>query len=85
LYFVRRRYEEAEAEILRAVELRPRDALNLTALGMVCGVQGRYAEAERLFLESLALAPGDLQTQKYLQAVRRAAATTPAVSADVRP
>ena len=58
----------AEAEFRKAEKLAPADAGPKFALGFLCAVQGRLAEAERIMRQTLALDP--LGVTRYLNLAR---------------
>jgi len=56
----------AEAELRRAVELAPRDAPALSALGAVLGMQQRLAESNVYLERALAIDPADFAARRNL-------------------
>ena len=66
------RLPEAEAELRKAVELRPGYWANHNALGVYYWKQGRYDEAERAFREVVELAPDNVRGLANLGALLNA-------------
>ena len=58
--------KEAEAELRRAVELAPRDARPLGALGAILGMQQRLAESNVYLERALAIDPTDFAARRNL-------------------
>jgi tetratricopeptide (TPR) repeat protein len=56
----------AEAELRRAVELAPRDAPTLSALGAILGMQQRLAESNVYLERALAIDPADFAARRNL-------------------
>lgn len=59
-----------------AVQTRPDDFAPLNNLAVYAETQGRFDDAESLYLRALALAPNNQDVQQQLQAVRRVRAET---------
>jgi Flp pilus assembly protein TadD len=66
------RLPEAEAELRKAVELRPGYWANHNALGVYCWKHGRYDEAERAFRKVVELAPDNVRGLANLGALLNA-------------
>jgi tetratricopeptide (TPR) repeat protein len=66
LYLTQGRYEEAEKEILTALEIDPENAKTLVRLGDLYFETGRKNEAAELFEKSLSLNPNDFQVLNSL-------------------
>ena len=56
----------AEAEFRQAVKLSPRDPTYLSQLGIVLGMEQKFADSNRYFQEALDLDPGDLSVRRNL-------------------
>jgi predicted O-linked N-acetylglucosamine transferase (SPINDLY family) len=61
------RYDEAETNLLKAVDIDPEFAAAFAHLGNTYQLQGRYPEAEESFRRAIALPSGDLQEDKDLR------------------
>jgi tetratricopeptide (TPR) repeat protein len=56
----------AEAEFGQAVKLSPRDPAYLSELGIVLGMEQRFADSDRYFQAALEVDPGDLSIRRNL-------------------
>ena len=56
----------AEAEFRQAVKLSPRDPAYLSELGIVLGMEQRFADSDRYFQAALEVDPGDLSIRRNL-------------------
>jgi len=62
-------YDDALADLNKALLLKPGDARTLRSLGSVYAITGDYATAEKLFREGLVSAPGDSALTASLHSV----------------
>jgi len=68
-YLKTRQFAAAVTSLEQAVQLLPRDAVDLSNLGFALASTGQYDRAERELRRSLALDHGNLKTQQLLDAV----------------
>lgn len=66
--FRQARFEEAEKQMRRAVELSPRNAQYLASLGAILAMQQKLPEAQVYFKDSLKLDPGNWSLRRDLAA-----------------
>jgi tetratricopeptide (TPR) repeat protein len=72
IYIELERFEEAERSLQVALSITPSDIPARESYGRVLAHQGRFVEAESVYVELLGIDPGNQQSQQILEQIRRA-------------